>query len=38
MLAVTVTLPSAQSALPDHPAKIEPLAALAVRDTVVPLT
>ena len=36
-LALTVTLPSAQSACPDQPANVEPLAAAAVRVTTVPL-
>jgi hypothetical protein len=36
-LALTVTLPSAQSACPDQPVKMEPLAGVAVSVTTVPL-
>jgi hypothetical protein len=36
-LALTVTMPSAQSACPDQPAKVEPLAAVAVSVMTVPL-
>ena len=37
MAAVTVTLPSVQSALPVQPAKVEPEAGVAVKVTSVPL-
>ena len=36
MLLFIVTLPSVQSVLPDHPAKVEPEAGVAVRATAVP--
>jgi hypothetical protein len=35
-LALTPTLPSAQSACPDQPANVEPLAGVAVSVTTVP--
>jgi hypothetical protein len=37
IFALTVTRPSVQSAWPDQPAKLDPLAASAVRVTTVPL-
>ena len=38
MLPLIVTVPSLQSALPDQPANVDPVAAVAVNVTDVPLT
>jgi hypothetical protein len=38
LFAPMVTIPSEQSESPVHPANVEPLAGVAVRDTTVPVT